>query len=60
MTGVQRVLFRSQFFDLTPVATEGVWSVDENGDETEEHTYWTGFPNRTAAGLRFETKLAGE
>ena len=51
---------KAQFFDLTPVATEGVWSVDENGDETEEHTYWTGFPNRTAAGLRFETKLAGE
>lgn len=51
---------KARFFDLTEVATDGLWSVDENGDETDEHSYWTGFPNRTAAGLRFETKLAGE
>ncbi|MEJ8560095.1 alpha/beta fold hydrolase [Yoonia sp. GPGPB17] len=48
------------YFDLTPVATDGVWSVDEDGVQTEEHSYWMGFPNRTAAGLRFETKQAGE
>ncbi len=51
---------KARFFDLTPVATDGIWAVDDNGDETAEHSYWTGFPNRTAAGLRFETKLAGE
>ncbi|MDX8353695.1 alpha/beta hydrolase family protein [Cognatiyoonia sp. IB215182] len=51
---------KARYFDLTPVATDGLWSVDENGEETPEHSYWTGFPNRTAAGLRFETKLAGE
>ncbi|MEL6683394.1 MAG: alpha/beta fold hydrolase [Pseudomonadota bacterium] len=51
---------KANFFDLTPLASDGVWSVDEDGEETEEHSYWTGFPNRTAAGLRFETKLAGE
>ncbi|MEO0930911.1 MAG: alpha/beta fold hydrolase [Pseudomonadota bacterium] len=51
---------KARFLDLTPVATDGVWAVDENGEETGEHSYWTGFPNRTAAGLRFETKLAGE
>ncbi|MDX8347649.1 alpha/beta fold hydrolase [Cognatiyoonia sp. IB215446] len=51
---------KARYFDLTPVATDGLWSVDENGEETPEHGYWTGFPNRTAAGLRFETKLAGE
>ena len=51
---------KARFFDLTPVATDGVWSVDEDGAQTEEHSYWTGFPNRTAAGLRFETKTAQE
>ena len=51
---------KAAYFDLTPVATDGVWSVDESGNESEEHTYWMGFPNRTAAGLRFETKEAGE
>ncbi|MDP5361926.1 MAG: alpha/beta fold hydrolase [Paracoccaceae bacterium] len=47
---------KTAYFDLTPIANEGVWSVDADGNQTEEHTYWTGFPNRTAAGLRFETK----
>ena len=51
---------KAAFFDLTPVARDGVWSVDEDGNETAEHSYWEGFPNRTAAGLRFETKAAGE
>jgi len=51
---------KAAFFDLTPVATDGVWSVDAEGNQTDEHSYWTGFPNRTAAGLRFETKTAGE
>ena len=50
----------AHFFDLTPVATDGVWSVDDNGAPAPDHTYWAGFPNRTAAGLRFETKAAGE
>lgn len=51
---------KAQYFDLTPVATDGLWSVDDDGVEAPEHSYWTGFPNRTAAGLRFETKAAGE
>jgi pimeloyl-ACP methyl ester carboxylesterase len=51
---------KAKFFDLTPIATDGVWSVDDDEVETQEHSYWTGFPNRTAAGLRFETKAAGE
>ncbi len=51
---------KAQYFALTPVATDGVWSVDNDGNKTGEHSYWAGFPNRTAAGLRFETKVAGE
>jgi len=51
---------KASYLDLTPIATDGIWSVDADGNETEEHSYWTGFANRTAAGLRFETKIAGE
>ncbi|MEJ6401455.1 alpha/beta hydrolase family protein [Yoonia sp. 2307UL14-13] len=51
---------KAAYFDLVPVAQDGVWAVDDNGNETDEHTYWEGFPNRSAAGLRFETKAAGE
>ncbi|MFQ1701801.1 alpha/beta hydrolase family protein [Loktanella agnita] len=48
------------YFDLVPVAQDSVWSVDDAGNPTEDHSYWAGFPNRTAAGLRFETKATGE
>ena len=51
---------RAAYFDLTPDAADGVWAVDDAGQPTAENTYWTGFPNRTAAGLMFETKTAGE
>ena len=47
------------YLDLVPVAEDGVWSMDE-GVMQDDHSYWRGFPNRTAAGLRFETKAAGE
>lgn len=38
-------------------ANEAVYAVDESGDFTEDHTYWTGFSPRTALGLslRHET-----
>ncbi|WP_372574971.1 alpha/beta hydrolase family protein [Ruegeria jejuensis] len=51
---------RSAYFDLAPVAGEGVWDVDDAGAPTDAHTYWEGFPNRSAHGLRFETKQTGE
>ena len=51
---------KSGFFDLVPVAGDGVWSLDEAKKPTGEHSYWAGFQNRTAAGLRFETKQAGQ
>lgn len=46
--------------DLTPNAADGVWSVDDAGEKTADDTYWAGFPDRTAVGLTFETKSAGE
>nr|WP_143515512.1 alpha/beta fold hydrolase [Pseudooctadecabacter jejudonensis] len=46
---------RSATFDLVPVAADGVWDLDDAGNPTDAHTYWSGFPNRSAHGLRFET-----
>jgi predicted dienelactone hydrolase len=43
--------------DLVPRSGEGIWAVEEDGTPKPEHTYWEGFENRTAAGLRWE-KLA--
>lgn len=51
---------RTAYFDLLPVAADGVWDVDDAGSPSENHTYWEGFPNRSAHGLRFETRPAGE
>ena len=46
---------RAAYFDLVPIAQEGVWSMAEDGTTpAADHTYWTGFPDRTAAGLMFE------
>ena len=42
---------KGEYLDLLRDAEDGVWSVDESGDFTEEHTYWKGFPERTAVGL---------
>lgn len=36
-------------------ASEGVYSVDEDGTFTEDHIYWPGFANRTAVGLILES-----
>lgn len=43
------------FLNLIPESNEGVWSIDKTGKHTAHHTYWTGFANRTAKGLKFET-----
>lgn len=48
------------YLDLVPNAGDGVWALNEDGTPKPEHTYWTGFRNRSAKGLRFETLNAGE
>lgn len=47
---------KSAYLDLTERAEDGVWAVAEDGTEEPQHTYWEGFPERTAKGLRFETR----
>ncbi|KAF0675487.1 alpha/beta hydrolase family protein [Profundibacterium mesophilum] len=49
---------KKTFLSLTPNAADGVWAMEEDDTPKPEHTYWAGFANRTAAGLRFETRRA--
>ncbi len=51
---------KAAFLELVPNAKDGVYSAEEDGTLKEDHTYWKGFPARTAVGLRFETKAAGQ
>ena len=48
------------YLDLIPNADDGIQALDEEAKPTEDHTYWTGFPARTAKELRFETLQEGE
>ena len=45
---------KGAYLDLLQNAEDGVYAVDEVGDFTSEHTYWWGFPDRTAVGLSLE------
>lgn len=48
------------YLDLVPDSNLAVWAVEEDGSQKPEHTYWKGFQNRTAKGLRLEKLDAGE
>ena len=48
------------YLDLVPNSEDGVVALDDAGMPTSDHSYWRGFAPRTAAGLRFETKMSGE
>jgi predicted dienelactone hydrolase len=45
------------YLDLVEDAADGVVARDSAGNVLEGHTYWLGFPNRTAVGLRLEHAL---
>ncbi len=42
------------FLDLVPVANDSVFAKEKDGTLKPEHTYWKGFANRTAKGLKLE------
>ena len=46
----------ASYLDLTENSNDGVWSMDEDGGEKPDHSYWKGFPEGTAKGLRYEVK----
>jgi len=41
----------NDYLDLVENAQDGVWSVNDAGEEQDDHSYWKGFPNRTAIGI---------
>lgn len=51
---------KSAYLELIPNSNDGVYAVDEDGNFTDEHTYWAGFQDRSAKGLHFEWLRAGE
>ena len=47
---------KAVYLDLIEVSNDGIWSLNDDGSEKEDHTYWKGFAQGTAKGLRFEFK----
>lgn len=44
------------YLELRENARDGKWSVEANGAPKADHSYWKGFQNRTAVGLRLEQR----
>ncbi|QUJ77875.1 dienelactone hydrolase [Sulfitobacter albidus] len=47
---------KGAYFDLVENSNDGVWSVNDDGSEKEDHSHWKGFAQGTAKGLMFEVK----
>ena len=45
---------KASYLDLLDTGSDGTWSVNEDGTFKDDHTYWTGFAEGTADGLRYE------
>ncbi|MEQ6248301.1 dienelactone hydrolase [Sulfitobacter sp. HNIBRBA3233] len=45
-----------EYLDLVENSNDGVWSVNDDGSEKEDHSYWAGFDEGTAKGLTYEVK----
>jgi predicted dienelactone hydrolase len=44
------------YLDLVENSNAGLWSLNEDGTEKEDHTHWKGFAQGTAKGLKYEVK----
>lgn len=51
---------KADYLDLVPDSADAVWDRAEDGTPNAADNYWAGFSNRTAKGLRFESRVAGE
>jgi len=49
---------KGAYLELVENSNDGVWSMNEDGTEKEDHSHWKGFPKGTAKGLRYEVKSA--
>ena len=45
---------KAAHLDVLEYAKQGKWSANPDGSFKADHTYWKGFPSRTAVGLRLE------
>jgi predicted dienelactone hydrolase len=45
---------KAAHLEVLEYAKQGKWSANPDGSFKADHTYWKGFPNRTAVGLRLE------
>jgi predicted dienelactone hydrolase len=43
------------YLELVPNSDDSVWAMDEAGKPKAEHSYWLGFANDNAKGLKFES-----
>ena len=43
---------KSEYLTLVEVAEEGVWSMADDGTPNADHSYWRGFPARTAVPVQ--------
>ncbi|MEM7487904.1 MAG: VPLPA-CTERM sorting domain-containing protein [Pseudomonadota bacterium] len=46
---------KAAYLDLLDIGSEGLFSINEDGSFADDHTYWAGFAEGTADGLRYET-----
>ena len=53
-------LSMEDYLVLLPDSNDGVYAVGDDGQFLPDHTYWVGFADRTAKGLRFETLSPGQ
>ena len=49
---------KARYLDLFGIGSDAFWSVNEDGTFKDDHTYWAGFAEGAAAGLRYETLSA--
>jgi len=49
---------KNAYLDLLSLGSEGLWSVNSDGTFAADHTYWKGFKEGTAEGLRYEVLAA--
>ena len=45
---------KARYLDLVKNANDGVWSVADDGTPKADHSYWSGFGQGTAKGLKYE------
>lgn len=45
---------KAAYLKLKKIGGEGLWSVNDDGTFRDDHTYWKGFAEGTADGLRYE------